>query len=214
MTATLPKFLRAPRVPTACPVSVIHLHATVSRGGVHRGRHAWIVNDHTGQLVEIISGGDEIESKVWARWPWFGTAERAWFGLGSRQCWPTTLNVTPSELTRAVGWEPWTEHGAKLRAVADRCEQFSAVMHAVRELVREGTGTHPWDGERTATIYHRTVERGGDAVSVAVRDAMLQLVALGMAAHADDPNAIMPDGKTRLGDVVGSYRATETTPNV
>lgn len=206
-------FLRAPRVPAACPVSVVKVRTVRTNAGAHYGAAAWIVRDANGQLVETIAGDDSTEARVFARWPWLSTYEIGRYPTLRAQAWPLAIDVSSSEFRRLSTAEPWTELGAQLRARADRCERYSAVCHAINDLRANGVGwDHGFDCARTATIYHRTCAHGGDHVSEHLRRAMAAFVREGMAALVGDPAAIMPDGRTRVGDIVGSYRATDSTP--
>lgn len=206
-------FLRAPRVPATCPVSAVKVRTVRTRGGAHHGAAAWIVRDVASQLVETIVGDDSTEQRFFARWPWFSTQHIGRYPALTAQAWPLAVDVSPTEFERLAGAKPWTELGVQLRARADRCERYSAVCDAVSTLRVDGVGWDcGFDCARTATIYHRTLARGGDHVSEHLRRAMAAFVREGLAELVGDADAIMPDGSTRVGDVVGSYRATDSTP--
>lgn len=190
--------LVAPRVPRDCPVSFVHLRTVKTRGGAHYGAHAFIITDHRGHLVEIISGDDNAEDRVFARWPWASTSKSARFGIAA-QTWPLTVDVAPAEFDRLVSREPFSDNAARLRALADRCERHNAVLDAINS-VRMYT-----DREHPAVIYHRDHAHGGDQVSDHVRRAFARFVRAGIVRRVDNdpPN---------LRGVCAQYRATDSTP--
>lgn len=207
------EFLRAPRVPAACPVSAVKIRTVRTNAGAHYGAAAWIVRDSNGQLVETIVGDDSTESRFFARWPWFSTQEIGRYPALTAQAWPLAVDVSPTEFERLSTAKPWTELGVQLRARADRCERYSAVCDAVNNLRAHGVGwDRGFDCERTATIYHRTRAFGGDHVSEHLRRAMAAFVREGWAELVGDPAARMPSTAARVGEIFGSYRATDSTP--
>lgn len=196
-------YLKAPRIPRACPVSCVKLRTTRSHGGAHYGAFAWVVLDRAGQLVEVLSGSEEVEARFHARYPWFGTQESGWYRDIGGQAWPIVVEVSPAEYRRLSSREPWSENAARIRRVADRCERFAAVRRAINRVLIDGNGT--FAGEvKSATIYHRTPARGGTPVDSHLRRAMRAFVRAQWVELVSDP---------RLDDVVGSYRATPTTPS-
>ena len=203
-TTPLPAILRAPRVPRECPVSIVHLWRP------DYGRHhLYSVHDLRGALVEVISGDDtDAEQRLQARYPWTSTQLAPAFGVMQR-CWPVySGEVKAAEFKAHENAKPWSEDGERIRAMADRCEKHAAVVEALKRVRIDGVRDHPLDGPRTALVYQRPLEHGGDAVSVHLRRAMLAAERAGLVRR------VRGDGEPEEGwhGIAKHYRATDSTP--
>jgi hypothetical protein len=210
-TLSLPRELRAPRIPKRCPVEVTSACTINDPSG--NPRRGWIVRDHAGNVIETLHEGSGTELDD--RYPYFHIRALERFGLGeANRASVMRVDVRPGEWKELMQLAPSDAPSAvRARKLGDRCERYSAVVSAVNSVRMHGTGVDKWDNRpRSATIYYRRPSQGGTHVDAAVRRAMTAMVRAGMAERVGDPDACMADGKTRADDISGQYRATDTTP--
>lgn len=207
-TPNLPRELRAPRVPKREPVIVTYVCTINTPSG--NPRRGWIVRSINGEIVETIEEGYTGLSALTSRWPWFDYRQRERFNLGSVYPSVVRIDVMPGHWRELMSSPGSNSHEAtRLRKLGDKCERFTAVAEAVSHIRRDGTGVDKFDNTpRSAVVYFRKTDTTGPTV----KRAMNALVRSGMAIRTDDPSQVMRDGKTRVGDVYGHYRATDTTP--
>lgn len=199
-----------PRTAQGCPVHAIKVNG-------NGDRLAYIVENRLGQIVEVVQGGpgEDVEQRFHRRWPWYSTEWAERFGiLNNRMVWPTIVNVENKEFNRLVNLEPWAAEAAKLRGPADRRERWAVLTSTVSAIYGSQFKSFGIvDRSDTVTVYHRLRRQHGSALDEWLHGQMGRLVKLGAIEREGDPKAIMPNGKTPVGEVVGLYRPTDLTPN-
>lgn len=199
MTTTLPRCFQPPRLPQRPPVTIVAVKTARQNYGTWHPHHAYVINTHRGQLVEIISGDDTTEQRVFARYPWFSSYMTAAFNLSVQYWLALSVWVAPKEYDRIVNLEPYATDMPKVLRMADRCAEFSEFREAINAIRRSGTVEHPYS-DMPATVYHRTKD---------LRRRLDQAEAAGIIVRMDDS-----DWREEVKQISGQYRATKLTPYV
>lgn len=200
------------RVAKAVPVSAVKVHHPVKSSII------FIIWSPDGNLVEQIEGNDsanDVELRFHRRYPWFNHNYASALGIEQHgiRPWPLIVNVgSIPEYQRLVKLQPWTEKAALMRTDANRRERWCMMRDALVEI-RRGSGRA--GNHEGSLIYARKLGvNGGDFNSDWLRLKLAKLVQLGALDYVNNPDAIMPDGKTRMGDICLHYRATPLCPDL
>lgn len=136
-----------PRLPTACPVAVLHLRTTADTSGNSRTCYV-VIENGTGHVVEVLEEDGSGQTAA-MRWPWFAHYRREAFGLPTYPgAYTVPVDVPPGEWRRWLKRTPFdSPECERLRRRADRCALHWRMVE-VAESLRSHRDRHvpAWDG--------------------------------------------------------------------